>query len=69
MLIIVYSNVTHVPDVQPNSPPLHQGGDPEAVVPVAPAEEQLPVMGDHKQGCRDVHTWGEGFGQEPLGSA
>lgn len=65
MLIIV----THVPDVQPNSLSLNQGGDPEAIVPVATTEEQFPIMGDHKQCCRDVHAWGKGFGQKTLGSA
>lgn len=69
MLIIAYNNFTHVPDVQPNSLSLNQGGDPETIVPVATTEQQFPIMGDHKQCCRDVDAWGKGFGQKTLGSA
>lgn len=66
-MTIVYC-CTHVSNVLPNSLSLHQRGDPEAVVPVATAEEQLAVMGDHKQCCCDLHPWGKWFGQKLLGS-
>lgn len=46
---------------------LDQGGDPQAVVPVATAEQELPVMGHHKQTCRHLHAWREGSAQDPLG--
>lgn len=59
---------THVSNVLSNSLSLHQRGDPEAVVPVATAEEQLAIMGDHKQCCCDLHAWGKRFGQKSLGS-
>lgn len=36
--------ITHVSDVLSHSLALHKGGDTEAVVPVATAEEQLPIM-------------------------
>lgn len=66
-MTIVYF-CTHVSNVLPNSLSLHQRGDPEAVVPVATAEEQLAIMGDHKQRCCDLHAWGKRFGQKFLGS-
>lgn len=40
---------THVSDVLSHSLALNQRGDPQAVVPVTPAEEQLAIVGDHKQ--------------------
>lgn len=43
-----------------NSLALDQGGDPEAVVPMATAEEQLAIMGDHKQPRCYLYTGGEG---------
>lgn len=58
--------LTHVSDVLSHCLALNQGGDPEAVVPVAAAEEQLAVVGDHKQSSSDFHTGGEGSGQETL---
>lgn len=58
---------THVSDVLSHSLALNQGGDPEAVVPVATAEEQLAVVGGHKQpGCY-LQAGGEGPRQETLG--
>lgn len=65
----VFVFFTHVPDVLANSLSLHQRGDSEAVVPVATTEQQLAIMGDHKQCCRDLHARGKGFGQKTLGSA
>lgn len=56
-------------NVLSNSLSLDQRGDPEAVVPVATAEEQLAIVRDHKQCCCDLHTGGKGFGQKPLGSS
>lgn len=58
---------THVSDVLSHGLALNQGGDPEAVVPVATAEEQLAIVGDHKQPCCDLHAGGERSGQETLG--
>lgn len=54
-------------DVLPHSLSLNQRGDPEAVVPVATAEEQLAIVGDHKQPRCDLRTRGEGSGQKTLG--
>lgn len=51
---------THVSDVLSHSLALDQGGDPEAVVPVATAEEQLAIVRDHKQSCCYFHAGGEG---------
>lgn len=47
---------------------LDQRRDAEAVVPVAAAEEQLPVVGDHKQPPCHLHAGGKGSRQETLGS-
>ena len=58
---------THVSDVLSHGLALDQRGDSQAVVPVAPAEQQLPVVGDHKQARRHLHARGEGPAQEPLG--
>lgn len=58
---------THVSDVVSHSLALNQGGDPEAVVPVTTAEEQLAIVGDHKQSRCNLHARGEGTGQETLG--
>lgn len=66
--MIIMHFCTHVSNVLPNSLSLHQRSDPEAVVPVATAEEQLAIMGDHKQRCCDLHAWGKWFGQKFLGS-
>lgn len=54
---------THVSDVLSDGLALNQGGDAEAVVPVATAEEQLAVVGDHKQPRCDLHAGGERSGQ------
>ena len=44
MYVCVRSIHTHVSDVMSHSLSLDQGGDPQAVVPVATAEQELPVM-------------------------
>lgn len=59
--------ITHVSDMLSHSLSLNQGGDPEAVVPVATAEEQLAIVGDHKQPRCDLHTRSEGSRQKTLG--
>lgn len=51
---------THVSDVLSHGLALHQGGDPETVVPVAAAEEQFAIVGDHKQSRCYLHAGGEG---------
>lgn len=51
---------THVSDVLSYSLALNQGGDPEAVVPVATAEEQLAIVGDHKQRRCYLYAGGKG---------
>lgn len=61
------SAITHVSDVLSHGLSLNQGGDPEAVVPVPTAEEQLAIMGDDEQPRGDLHTGGEGSRQETLG--
>lgn len=52
--------LTHVPDVLPHRPALDQRGDPQAVVPVAAAEQQLAVVGDHEEAGGDLYPGGEG---------
>lgn len=59
--------ITHVSDVLSHSLSLNQGGDPEAVVPVPTAKEQLAIVGDDEQPRGDLHTGGEGSRQETLG--
>lgn len=58
---------THVPDVLSHSLALNQGGDPQAVVPVATAEEQLAVVGGHKEPSGYLHAGGKRSGEETLG--
>lgn len=67
VLCVLVCVFTHVSDVLSHSLALHQGGDPEAVVPVSTAEEQLAVVGDHKQSRCYLHTGGKGSGEEALG--
>lgn len=52
--------LTHVPDVLPHRPAFDQRGDPQAVVPVAAAEQQLPIVRDHEEAGGDLHPRGEG---------
>lgn len=63
-----FSFFTHVPDVLSYSLSLNQWSDPQAVVPVPTTEEQLSIMGDHKQSSGYLHTGGEGSWKEALGS-
>ena len=57
---------THVSDVLSDSLSPEQRGDPEAVVPVAAAEEKLSIVRDHKQPGCDLQPGGEGSGEEAL---
>lgn len=50
----------------PYNLPFAQGGDSQAVVPVASAEEQLPVVRDGEHLGRHVHPWGKGAVQVAL---
>lgn len=43
-----------------------QLGDPQAAVPVAPAEQQPPVVGHHQHLGAHLHPGREGAAQEPL---
>lgn len=45
---------------------LGQLGDPQAAVPVAPAEQQPPVVGHHQHLGADLHAGREGAAQEAL---
>ena len=45
---------------------LAQLGDTQAAVPVAAAEEQAPIVGDHQDLGTDLHARGEGPAQETL---
>lgn len=46
--------------------PFGQLGDPQATVPVAPAEQQPPVVGHHQHLGADLRPGGEGTAQEAL---
>lgn len=58
---------THVSYMLSHGLALNQGGDPEAVVPMTTTEEQLAVVGDHKQPRCDLHAGGKGSREETLG--
>lgn len=58
--------LTHVSDVLTHSLALDQGGDPDAVVPVASAEEQLAIMRDHKLSRRDLYAGGKRSRKQTL---
>lgn len=51
----------------PNNLPFGQRGDAEAVVPVSPAEEQLPIGGHGQRAGAEVRTGGKGTLQKALG--
>lgn len=46
--------------------PFSQLGDPQAAVPVAPAEQQPPVVGHHQHLGADLRPGREGAAQEAL---
>lgn len=56
-----------MPGDVPNDLPFSQQGDAEAVVPMSPAEEQLPVGGHGQRAGAQVRARGEGALQEALG--
>lgn len=56
-----------MPGDVPNDLPFGQRGDAEAVVPMSPAEEQLPVGGHGQRVGAEVRAGGEGALQKALG--
>lgn len=56
-----------MPGDVPHHLALGQGGDTEAVVPMSPAEEQLPIGGHGQRAGAQVGPGGEGALQEALG--
>lgn len=69
IIIPVGRGPTYVPGDVAHDLALGQGGDTEAVVPVSPAEEQLPVGGHGQRARAQLGPGGEGALQEPLGPA
>lgn len=66
-IIITGGEHTYVPGDVPHDLALGQRGDTEAVVPVSPAEEQLPVGGHGQRAGAQVGPGGKGALQEALG--
>lgn len=64
---IVGGGRTYVPGDVSNDLPFGQQGDAEAVVPVSPTEEQLPIRRHGQRAGAEVCAGGEGALQETLG--